>query len=343
MQEIRPPDGAMMSEPTSAASADASLPRITVITPSYQQAAYLERTIHSVLSQNYPDLEYIIIDGGSTDGSVEIIRRYASRLAYWVSEPDSGQTDAINKGLRKATGALLVWINSDDLLLPGALEVAAKYHVRYPDSILLGDVVNFKDGQDWGYRMRQREVTVENLLTFWNPHGFWHQPGTFVPRSRLRIAPQLDAALHYHFDREWLCRLLPGGSQVTYLHEVTAAFRLHPVSKTSSEAPRMVGEIGEICGRYADRLSPAERAFLPAGLELVRANYHLSAEYPNYWSRAKALRHLLRAFRYSWRTVGRGYFLKIAVKLITPRWFTELVSERIMERNTRQPLPPNHS
>lgn len=118
-------------------------PRVTVVTPSYNQAEVLEETIRSVLLQDYPDLEYIIVDGGSTDGSVEIIRKYEPWLAYWVSERDTGQANAINKGLAKATGAIFNWINSDDVVQPGALFMVAKL-MESVDTVA-GGVRNFSE------------------------------------------------------------------------------------------------------------------------------------------------------------------------------------------------------
>src|SRR4030066_2441490 len=114
-----------------------SYPKISVITPSYNQGQFIEETIISVIGQKYPELEYIIIDGGSTDNSTAIIRKYERDLAYWISEKDSGQSEALNKGFKKASGDIVCWINSDDLLLPGSLKIVAEYFWKHPDVMFI--------------------------------------------------------------------------------------------------------------------------------------------------------------------------------------------------------------
>ena len=119
----------------------ARYPKISIITPSYNQGQFLEQTILSILSQDYPNLEYIIMDGGSSDNSVEIIRKHEDNLTYWVSEPDKGQSDAINKGFQRATGDILTWLNSDDYYLPGTLHTVAEYFTQHPDvECIYGDL-----------------------------------------------------------------------------------------------------------------------------------------------------------------------------------------------------------
>jgi len=123
-------------------------PLVTIVTPSYNQADFLERTILSVLKQDYPNIEYIVIDGGSTDGSVDIIKKYEDRIAFWISEPDNGQSQAINKGFTRANGEIFNWLNSDDLLMPSATTIAVHYLTTHPEyGMVYGDrvVVNERD------------------------------------------------------------------------------------------------------------------------------------------------------------------------------------------------------
>jgi hypothetical protein len=140
-----------------------------------------------------------------------------------------------------------------------------------------------------------------------------------------------------------MCRLLAAHDEIVYIHQPTAAFRLQPDSKTCSKFPRAVAELREICARFAESLPPAERDFVPAGIELVQANYLLSPEYPAYWNRAQALHHLIKAARHSLRTLGRAYFFRLVLKLITPQGFTNLVARQILRNHGQRPLPPGYS
>jgi len=209
-----------------------SLPRITVVTPSFNQASYLEGTIRSVLSQGYPNLEYLVIDGGSRDGSIDIIRHYAAHLAGWVSEPDQGQVDAILKGLTRASGEWFNWINSDDLLAPGALWRVAG--AGNQSDAIAGPVTYFSAR---GLRdVNQNQRLAARPLVFQHLGGTkYHQPGIWLRREAL-LQTGIQRQRHYKFDYEMLLRYLHRYPHVTYLPQVLAYFRLHEQSKTVTQS-----------------------------------------------------------------------------------------------------------
>lgn len=210
---------------------------ISVITPSYNQAAYLEATLRSVLAQEGVELEYLVVDGGSTDGSVEIIRRYADRLSWWVSERDAGQAEAINKGLYRAQGDFVAWLNSDDIYLPGALQQAVQalefepmLGLVYGDALTIdaqGHPLSLLKFGDWG---------LDELLSF----RIICQPAVVMRRAVLEqaaLAPGEYLARDYHFMLDhhlWLrlARLAP----VRHLNGLLAAARQHPAAKNVSQA-----------------------------------------------------------------------------------------------------------
>ena len=181
------------------------LPRISIVTPSYNQGAYLERTILSVLEQGYPELEYIIIDGGSTDNSADIIRCYESSLTYWVSEPDSGQSSAINKGFARASGRLLGWLNSDDYLLPGALTTIANMFTDNPAAGAYVGAGEYVDTKGKVLFLKEpAEITLESLYD-WLEIFHFMQPSCFFSREAWDRARGLDESVHIAMDVDlWL-------------------------------------------------------------------------------------------------------------------------------------------
>jgi glycosyltransferase involved in cell wall biosynthesis len=208
--------------------------RVSIVTPSYNQAAFLEQTIQSVLMQDYPDLEYFVIDGGSQDGSVDIIRRYADRLAGWVSEKDSGQAEAINKGFARATGDVIAWINSDDYYLPGAVASAVKFLQEYPDcGMVYGDVVSVDEAGEPINVMTFDEWGLEDLMQF----EIIGQPGVFMRRSVLEQAGYLDPSYHMMLDHHLWLRMAQF-APIHYVSERWAAARFHAAAKNLAHGPK---------------------------------------------------------------------------------------------------------
>ena len=177
-------------------------PLVSIVTPSYNQAHFLEETIQSVLAQDYPNLEYWVMDGGSTDGSVEVIQKYASKLSGWVSEKDGGQADAINKGLQRANGEIVAWLNSDDLYRPGAIQSAVSIFQENPEvGLVYSDVDSIDADGEIFNRMRYDQWGLKDLMAF----NILGQPGVFFKRSVLENSGYLDLSYQYLLDHHlWL-------------------------------------------------------------------------------------------------------------------------------------------
>lgn len=202
-------------------------PRVTVVTPSFEQAPFLEECLRSVLLQNYPNLEYIVIDGGSTDGSAETLRRYAPFLAFWQSQRDGGQGDAINQGFARSTGDVLAWVNSDDLLLPGALFAVAREFLRSKADIVYGDALN--------------AFEEDRTLQYWQ--GYWVRPsflqfgGVISSHAvfwRRSIHEPIWAELNCNIDGELWQRLVPG-HRISYVPLPLGVCRIYGGTKSNAE------------------------------------------------------------------------------------------------------------
>lgn len=307
-------------------------PKISIVTPSFNQSRFIEETIRSVLLQGYPNLEYMIFDGGSKDGSVEVIEKYAPWLAHWTSEPDRGQAHAINKGFSSATGALLAWINSDDLYQVNTLKMFGEHHTAYPLSLLMGDVENFSDGGTYTWLTKQYNISFQNILRPENDPWSWHQPGMFVPRQVSVAVGPLDEGLRYVFDLDWLIRLLQH-AEVHYLQVPVARFRVHNTAKTTAEYPEWV--------REGHRL--LQTRYWPAmyGLNVHkgRALHHFrmaqiymgyQPNHARHWNRKKGLHQLLLACLLYPKIALQSDFLKLCRRAVLPK--------RFLRSNPQSPL-----
>ncbi len=242
-------------------------PRITIVTPSFNQGQFLEETICSVLEQNYPNLEYIVVDGGSSDNSVEIIRKYQRHLAWWVSEQDGGQSAAINKGLSRATGDLMGYLNSDDLLLVGALNRVE---------------AAFESGAAWatGGRHQIEQGQADRVLqpkrwakrTEWFFQCLAYQPSTFWRADLFRRLGPFRQDLHCSFDYEyWMRILFAGGESPAIIDESLSALRWHDSSKSSTRWREFDGENEMATMPYLRYLNTREWIGILPSLNKLRA------------------------------------------------------------------------
>lgn len=232
-------------------SSDPSVwPKITVVTPSYRQAQFLETTILSVLGQCYPNLEYIIMDGGSDDGSVAIIERYESQLAYWQSQRDAGQADAINRGFAHATGDILCWLNSDDYFLPGTLRTIARKFTGSLDrpALLYGSCLCFRESDASARILRARQHDPQLL----RETDYIYQPSSFWTKALWAQNGLLDAELHFGFDWDWFIRAMQHCDFMVH-DGLLSAYRRHAAHKSGSGGQKRSDEILRVVRRHGSK------------------------------------------------------------------------------------------
>ncbi len=271
---------------------------VSIITPSYNQAKFLERTIRSVLQQDYPNIEYLVVDGASTDNSVEIIRKYADKITWWASEKDFGQSEAVNKGLRRARGEFIGWLNSDDVYLPGAVSAAVAAFRSHPEAGLVYGDAQAIDADSKPFNvMRARQYTLVDLMAF----NIICQPAAFMRRSVLEQVNYLDPAYHLLMDNLLWIRMAQK-APIVYVPQTWAAARYHEQAKNRTRGAAYGREarvlVDDLKSRpeFAGIITLNEKRIM-AGVNRFDAFYLTDAGRP-----AEALYAYGRAFRLHPRT-----------------------------------------
>lgn len=242
-------------------------PKVTLVTPSYNQGQFIEATICSVLNQTYPNIEYIVVDGGSTDESMEIIKAYRHRIDRVIHEKDRGQSDAINKGFRAATGDLVGWINSDDILYPDCISKIVEVYKQHSDgSIYYSNVLDFIDER--GEKIELYQVDIPDRSHLLNKNYNVLQPGSFYPTELIKRVGFVDESIHYCMDLDLWLRLLEHGPIYTTARQPIAGCRRWGATKTSTGGRKFLRDIRQVLQQYGS--SPFSQNRFRIQYELIK-------------------------------------------------------------------------
>ncbi len=276
-------------------------PRITVVTPSYNQAQFLEETIRSVVMQGYPNLEYMVIDAGSKDGSVDIIKKYEKYISYWISEKDRGPADAINKGFQKATGSILAYLNSDDVYQPGSLqEIALAFASDKKADVIYGNT--FWTDRDGNVLAEKRQTPFSKLGYLYGGADL-QQPATFWKRELHERAGGLNVEFRAAFDMDLFFRFVALGAKFKHVPKFLATYRIHS------------GQISDVLWTTAQK-----------EVQIIRSKY---VPYPVRSFRGKLLRNVGRIQRILWY-IRQGDL----------PWLIGRIPDRVKSRSANVPAGP---
>lgn len=233
---------------------DNNLPKISIVTPSFNQGKFIEDTILSVIGQGYPNLEYIIIDGGSTDNTVDIIKKYEDKIAYWVSEPDKGQSHAINKGFEKATGDIIGWLNSDDMYMPNCLAFIANHIDTQSLKVCFGNCLQYKE-EAIGLFAAGSNVAKAAVTHELGKIDFIIQPSTFWNKKTWEHVGNLREDMHFAFDWEWFLRAKNKNVKLEPIEKCLSMYRIHTAHKTGNGGKKRQEEILNVYKEYNEHMA----------------------------------------------------------------------------------------
>lgn len=288
--------------------------RVSIVTPSYNQAAFLEQTIESVLNQNYPDIEYMIIDGGSSDGSVEIIRKYEAKLAYWQSRADRGYADAVNQGWKRSSGDILAYLNSDDLLEPTAVEtIVQAFRQRGAADVVYGDAQSVDERGRFLQMLPASVFQANHFFRTWQ--NFIWQPSAFIHRRVREKYGDLDDTFQFAADLEYWLRIAADAVFV-HLPVLLSKAREHAAAKSSAQQQVLADELLRLFEKF--RKSPIfENSGVPESDALRGLYRRVSEIYLRAGDKSEALRAHVKYTGYTYSGAERVYrILRFIVRLL---------------------------